>query len=133
MGDLAVSKKKNKQQQQQFYLDTNVFISRFKADDPYWAEARAIISGLGDGDILAETSVLTLLEVASVSGRLYEARKGNNEEEEEEENGKRKKNMIFVIRMLRRLAELKPKFINISGETPISVSGIQASLPSVFN
>ena len=54
-----------------FYLDTNVFISRWKPDDAYYSEAKIIASSLQKGEISAYTSVLTLLETASVAGRLY--------------------------------------------------------------
>ncbi|MCS4537532.1 MAG: type II toxin-antitoxin system VapC family toxin [Thaumarchaeota archaeon] len=108
----------------QFYMDTNVFVSRLKSDDPYHVEAKAIVRSLEDDEIQAETSVLALLEVASVSGRLYEAKKG-----EKGEKGRK----VFVVRILSWLAGIKPKFINISGDTPVSIRGVQASLPSIFN
>ena len=47
----------------QFYMDTNVYIARFKSDDPYHAQSRSIIRSLERGEIQAETSVFTLLEV----------------------------------------------------------------------
>jgi len=109
----------------QFYMDTNVFISRLKSDDPYHVEAKAIVKSLEENEIQAETSVLALLEVASVSGRLYEAKKGERRGEKERK--------VFIVRILRRLAGIKPKFINISGDTQVSIRGVQASLPSVFN
>jgi len=108
-----------------FYMDTNVFISGLKPDDPYHSEARAIVKGMEEDTIQAETSVLTLLEVASVSGRLYEAKKGGGSD------GRKRK--IFVVRILRRLAGLMTKFINVAGDTPISIRSIRATLPSVFN
>ncbi|MHB8567873.1 MAG: type II toxin-antitoxin system VapC family toxin [Nitrososphaerales archaeon] len=106
----------------QFYMDTNVFMSRFKPDDPYFEEARSIVEGMEKGELQAETSVLTLLEAASVSGRLYESRRGD---------GRKKK--IFVVGMLMRLATLRIRFVNIAGDSPIPVKGINASLPSIFN
>ena len=110
----------------QFYMDTNVFISRLKPDDPYHSDAKTVVKSLEEGAILAETSVLTLLEAASVSGRSYDVKKG--------ERGRNEKDRkVFIVRVLRRLAGLKVKFINIAGDTPISVRGIQATLPSVFN
>ena len=109
----------------QFYMDTNVFISRLKPDDPYYLEAKAVVKGLEHDELRAETSVLTLLEVASVSGRLYEAKRGARSKEKERE--------VFVVRILRRLAGLRTKFINIAGDTPVSIRRINTSLPSVFN
>ena len=109
----------------QFYMDTNVFISGLKPDDPYHSEAKAIIKSLEEDELQAETSVLTLLEVASASGRLYEAKKGVKRGEKERK--------VFIIRILRRLAGLRTKFINVAGDMPLSISGINATLPSVFN
>ncbi len=109
----------------QFYMDTNVFISKLKPDDPYHSDAKTIVKSLEEGEIQAETSVLTLLEAASVSGRLYDGKKG--------ERGSEKERKIFIVRVLRRLAGLRTKFISIAGDTPISVRGIQATLPSIFN
>lgn len=109
----------------QFYMHTNVFISRLKPDDPYYREARAIVKGLEEGELQTETSVLTLLEVASASGRLYEAKKGGKSRERERK--------LFIVRILKRLAGLRTKFINIAGDLPLSVRRINASLPSVFN
>jgi predicted nucleic acid-binding protein len=109
----------------QFYMDTNVFISSLKPDDPYHPSAKAIIKGLEDDELQAETSVLTLLEVASVSGRLYQAKRAA-------ESSARKRN-VFIVRTMRRLAGLGTKFINIAGDTPLSVKGVRANLPGVFN
>jgi predicted nucleic acid-binding protein len=109
----------------QFYMDTNVYISGLKPDDPYHTYCKAIIRSLERDEIRAETSVLTLLEVASVSGRVYATKKGGKKKERERK--------VFIIRTLRRLAGLKTKFVNISGDTQLSIRGIQATLPSVFN
>jgi predicted nucleic acid-binding protein len=108
----------------QFYMDTNVYISALKPDDPFHSDSKAIVKALEQNEIRAETSVLTLLEVASVSGRLYAAKKGNKSEKERK---------VFIVRSLRRLAGLKTKFINISGDTRLSIKGVETSLPSIFN
>ncbi len=109
----------------QFYMDTNVFISRLKPDDPYFSEAKAIVKSLEEDELHSETSVLTLLEVASASGRLYELKKGEKSREEERK--------VFIVRILRRLAGLGTKFVNVAGDMPLSIRGINANLPSVFN
>ncbi len=109
----------------EFYMDTNVFISGLKPDDPYYSEAKAIVKSLKEDKLQAETSVLTLLEVSSASGRLYEAKKGIKSGEKERK--------VFIIRILKRLAELRTKFINIAGDMQLSISGINVTLPSVFN
>jgi len=108
----------------QFYMDSNVYISGLKPDDPFHSDSKAIVRALERDEIRAETSVLTILEVASVSGRVYAAKKGMKSEKERK---------VFIVRSLRRLAGLKTKFINISGDTHLSIRGIEATLPSVFN
>jgi predicted nucleic acid-binding protein len=105
-----------------FYMDTNVFMARFKTDDPYHIQAKSIVRSLEKGEIQAETSVFTLLEVASVSGRLYRKRKGEDT---------RKK--AFVIKMIKKLAHLNTHFVNIAGDKQISIKGVSAILPSVFD
>lgn len=52
----------------QFYMDTNVFISYLKCDDLYHSDAAAIVANLAKNEIHDETSVLTVLEVASIAG-----------------------------------------------------------------
>ena len=108
----------------QFYMDTNVFIAGLKPDDPFHSYCKAIMNALQRDEIRAETSALTLLEVASVSGRLYTAKKHGTFE-----SGRR----LFIVRTLRRLAGLKTKFVNIAGDTKVSIRAIEATLPSVFN
>ena len=41
-------------------MDTNVFISSLKPDDPYSEEAKKIVAGLKVGEVAAETSTFTL-------------------------------------------------------------------------
>lgn len=110
---------------QQFYMDTNVFISQLKSDDPYHSEAGVIANRLEEDEIQAETSVLTLVETASVVSRLYDKARG--------EKGTDKERKIFIIKTLGRLASLKTKFIHITGDSSIAVRNIQASLPGIFN
>ena len=109
----------------QFYMDTNVFISQLKPDDLYYSEARIIAEKLYKDEIQAKTSVLTLVETASVVSRLYQATKGKN--------GSSKEWKVFIIKALRRLAALNTTFINIAGDSPIAIKNIQAKLPSIFN
>ena len=108
----------------QFYMDTNVYVSGLKPDDPYHTYCKIIIKALERNEMRAETSTLTLLEVASVSGRLYATKKRGNAQKERK---------VFIVRTLRRLAGLKTKFVNIAGDTRLSIRGIEVSLPSVFN
>lgn len=114
----------------EFYMDTNVFISSLKPDDPYYGETKRIIEGLKEGEMIAETSTLTLLETAAVSGRLFTMRRKSAEEPEESEKKLRK---VFIIRVLKNLNVVGVKFVNMTGDTPVSVKGIQATIPSVMN
>lgn len=109
----------------QFYMDTNVFISGLKPDDPYHHEAGLIMAGMKSGEIRGETSALTVLEVASVSGRLYRSKRPRT--------GGEKERKVFVVRALRRLGALKMHFVNMAGDGPAPIKGIEATLPSVFN
>jgi len=113
-----------------FYMDTSVFISGLKPDDAYHSESEAIARGLKEGEIQAETSVFTLLEVAAVSGRLYGSRKGGRESREGEGQRQRK---VFIVKALGSLARLGVRFINVAGDAPLPLKGFEVSLPSVFN
>ena len=110
----------------QFYMDTNVFISSLKSDDPYHIESKAIARRLEGGEIQAETSVLTLVETASVASRLHQTA------EHVKVQGKDRRR-IFIIKTILKLVDLKIRFINIAGDTPIAVKKIQANLPIIFN
>ncbi len=104
-------------------MDTNVFISRWKPDDPYYDEARIIASSLQKGDIIAETSVLTLLETASVAGRMY----GHHIKDK----GPEERN-VFVIKTLHRLAALRIRFIHLAGDITLSVGNAKVTMPSLL-
>ena len=60
-----------------------------------------------------------------MSGRLYHSKR--------RARGSERARKVFVVRALRRLGGLKLKFVNIAGDGPAPVKGIQATLPSVFN
>ncbi len=106
-------------------MDTNVFISALKADDPYHHEAKIVAKSLRKGEIQAETSILTLLETASVASRMYHRAQGS-----EEDDQKRK---TFVVKTLKTLAGLGVKFVHMAGDTPFAVENIMTYVPSVFN
>jgi predicted nucleic acid-binding protein len=106
-----------------FYIDTNVFISRWKPDDPNYSEAKIIASSLQKGEISACTSVLTLLETASVAGRLYAHRM--------KDRGPEKKKM-FIIKTIRRLAALRIRFIHLAGDIPLVLGNIKVDMPTLL-
>jgi predicted nucleic acid-binding protein len=107
-------------------MDTNVFISRWKPDDPNYSEAKIIAANLQENEITAYTSVLTLLEVASVTGRLYTRRMKDKDSEQ-------KKN-IFIINTIRRLVALKIIFIHLPGDIPLSFSNnnVKVNMPTLL-
>lgn len=107
----------------QFYIDTNVYISRWKTDDPYHSEAKIMASSLQKGELSAYTSVLALLETASVAGRLYGHRKKDKSPEQRK---------IFVIKALRGLASLRVKFIHLSGDIPLPLGNAKVDLPALL-
>lgn len=103
-----------------------MFISQLKPDDPYHSEALIIARKLRKGEIQAETSVLTILETASVAGRVYYhhamGSKGNA--------GERK---MFVAKMLKTLAGLGIKFVHISGDMSFTLGPVQIHVPNIFS
>ena len=106
-----------------FYLHTNVFISRWKPDDPYYSEAKIIASSLQKGEISAYTSVLTLLETASVAGRLYAHRMKDKGPEEKK---------MFIIKTIRRLAVLRISFIHLVGDIPLRLGNVKVDMPTLL-
>jgi len=106
-----------------FYLDTNVFISRWKPDDPYYSEAKIVASSLQKGEISAYTSVLTLLETASVAGRLYAHRM--------KDKGPEQKKM-FIIKTIRRLVVMRIRFIHLVGDIPLRLSNVKVDMPTLL-
>lgn len=111
-----------------FYMDTNVFISRWKTEDPYYSESKAIATGLQKDEIRASSSILTLLETASVAGRLYTRRMKDKKREVEEKSKK-----MFVIKTLQRLAALKVQFIHIAGDIPLPLGNAKIEMPSLMS
>jgi predicted nucleic acid-binding protein len=108
-----------------FYIDTNVFISQMKPDDIYHREAGVIGKSLERGEIRASTSVLTLLETASVVSRLYTAKRGNKET-----HGECK---ALVIKALGRLVATRVNFIHMAGDQPMTFGSGHIGMPSLFS
>lgn len=108
----------------EFYMDTNVFISGLKPDDPFYPEAKAISKAMRGGEMHACTSTIALLELASVSARLYDARKGVGSSSAERN--------AFVLKSLETMGRLKIRFISILGDSPLSIGPSQIMVPSLF-
>jgi predicted nucleic acid-binding protein len=106
-------------------MDTNVFISKIKPDDPYHLEADLLINKIRKGQIKAETSVLTLLELSSVAGRLY------HRTYDKQENIPERR--AFVVKMLKTFANLGVKFVHMAGDLPFTFGNIKTDVPSMIN
>jgi predicted nucleic acid-binding protein len=104
-------------------MDTNVFISALKADDPYHSEAGILASRLRKGEIKAETSTLTLLEVASVASLLYHHVEGKDDQ----------KRRAFVVKILRTLGGLGIRFVHMAGDTPFALGNVKTDVSNIFN
>lgn len=104
-------------------MDTNVFISRWKQDDPYHSDAKIIVSSLQKGELSAYTSVLALLETASVAGRLYSHRKKDKGPEQRK---------MFIFKTLRGLVALRVRFIQLSGDIPMPLGNVKVDMPSLL-
>lgn len=105
-------------------MDTNVFISNLKPDDPYHVEAGIIANKLRRNELKAETSVLALLEISSVTSRLYARMHGM-------QNAMERK--TFVIKALRMFTSLGVNLVHIAGDLPVALGSIKADMPSIFS
>jgi len=108
-----------------------------RKDDPYHSQARTIVRNLQSKEIQAYTSVLTLVEVASVASRLYQmsGRKvpasSTQYDAAEERNAKGRS--VFVIKTIQKLASLGVKFVQISGDTRFLIPEVEISVPAIFD
>jgi len=110
-----------------FYMDTNVFISRYKPDDPYHSSSSNILNGLEEGSLEGCTSTLTILEASCVASRMYDHRIGAGSEEAVRERGR------LISALLKRLTKLNLVFIQPAGDTRFSLDGFSVEMPAIFN
>jgi predicted nucleic acid-binding protein len=110
-----------------FYLDTNVFISRYKPDDPYHSSSKRILAGLEAGSLRACTSPLTVLETACVTSRTYESRPGFASE-----NGSKARGSV-ISALLKRLARLNLVFVHPPGDARFPVGECAVLMPAIFH
>ena len=101
-----------------------MFISQLKPDDPYHSEGIIVARKLRKGEIHAETSVVTILEAASVASRMYHHAMGNKENADERK--------VFVVKTLKMLAGLV-KFVHMAGDAPLELGTMQTYVPNIFN
>lgn len=103
-------------------MDTNVFISNLKPDDPYHVEVGIITNKLRRNELRAETSVLTL-EISSVTSRLYARMHGT-------QNAMERK--AFVIKTLRMFTNLGVNLVHVAGDLPVALGSIKTDMPGIF-
>jgi len=111
-----------------FYMDTNVFIARYKPDDPFHESCKRIVQGLNSGELEACTSVLTIVETACVASRNYEKSKKILTEREIKTVSREK----LISSLLKRLVKLNLRFINIPGETVLKIANKNIDIPILF-
>jgi len=109
-----------------FYLDTNVFISKYKRDDPFHSSSSKIIEGLRHGNIEAHTSVLTILETAAAASRGYE--KSIRLLEMNQALSRRR----LIGALLKRLLSLNIHLINLPGDTRMKLLREDVEMPAIF-
>ena len=108
-----------------------------RKDDPFHSEVLTIARYLESKEIQAHTSVLTLVEVASVASRLYQldshklpaVREKGEMSLEENVRGR----TVFVVKTIQKLASLNVRFIQIAGDASFLVPEVQSSVPAIFD
>lgn len=106
------------------YLDTNVFVSSYKPDDPYYEEASIITKALERKQVKGKTSVLTILEMAAVASRNIKIYKGDNEKEVRS---------AAIGKAILTLSRLGLSFIHSSGDAYMVLDGITVDMPMILN
>lgn len=106
------------------YLDTNVILTRYAPEEPQHEAAEKIVRGAEVRKLVAVTSVLTLLEVMSVTSRAYE---------KFVEIGGAMKREDIAVAFLRRVASIRNlNFIPTGGEISMKIAEQYVKLPAIF-
>nr|MDO8135683.1 PIN domain-containing protein [Candidatus Njordarchaeum guaymaensis] len=106
------------------YLDTNVILARYASNEPQHKAAKNIINRIEEGEMDALTSVLTLLEVASVTAKAYERFVDVGE------NMKREDVTSAFLRKVIGLMNLN--FIPMGGEIDLKIAEQNLKFPTVL-
>lgn len=109
------------------YMDSNVFLARFKPDDPYHASCETIVAELARGGLRACTSSLTILEIASVTSRTIEARSGSLRELGMQDRGR------VISALVKRLMRLNLVFVDPSGDIRLPLKGKTVGMPALLH
>lgn len=107
-----------------FYMDTNVWIARWKPDDPHHAASIRLVEAIQGGRIEAATSVLTLVEGAATFARRYRVLGQSTRERLPLE--------AYVGEQTRRLLALPLEWIHVPGELELRLHGTAVSLPAIL-
>jgi len=110
-----------------FYMDTNVFISRYKPDDPYHSSSERIVAGLEKGSLRGCTSTLTILETSCVASRMYDQKFATVSGAAARERGQ------IISALLKRLGRLNLVFVHPLGDMRFSLDGFVVEMPSTFH
>ena len=107
-----------------FYLDTNVILTRYAPDEPQHEAAKKIVREVDAGNLAAVTSVLTLVEIASVTSRAHERFA--------EASGAMKREEIAAAFLLRVASIRNLIFIPTGGEISTKIAEHHVKLPALL-
>ena len=106
------------------YLDTNIILTRYAPDEPQHEATEKIIVEVDAGKLAAVTSVLTLVEIASVTSRAHEKTAEASAAMKREE---------IVTAFIRRVADIQNlTFIPIGGEISIRIAEQHVKLSALL-
>ncbi len=109
------------------YMDTNVFLARFKPDDPYHSSCQKIVRELGKEGLRGCTSSLAILEVASVTSRSIETRSGSLHELGVQDRGR------VISALIKRLMRLNLVFVDPLDDVQLLSEGKSVRMPALLH
>ena len=107
------------------YLDTSVILTKYAPSDPNYPAVTALFRAVENQGIMAVTSTLTLVEVASSVARAYE-------KFVQEENIKMAKEKLVIAYVKRVVKIPNLQFFTVGREVGIQFNGVNVKLPLVF-
>jgi predicted nucleic acid-binding protein len=107
-----------------YYLDTNVLLSQYKREDPFYQESALITNALKTEDIEGYTSTITILEACAFITRNFPPKKGETP---------REGRIIAVSKILKELSKLRLVYINPLGDYPLRLDGQEVQMPAMLH
>jgi len=106
------------------YLDTNVILARYSRREPGHPDAKRLITNIEAGNADAVTSILTLVEIVSVTSRAYDRYEGESPlVKRGDASGS----------FLKRVANLNNlRFIPLGGDISLNIGEGTLELPALF-